>query len=48
MKKITALDRGQFAYTKLDQYGTVLGWTPEQYGWEHLKMSDSARGAFDT
>ncbi|KAF9642642.1 reductase AKOR2 [Thelephora ganbajun] len=47
VKKITALDRKQFAYLQLDKYGTVRGWTPEQYGWEHLKMSDVG-GMFDT
>lgn len=46
VKKITALDRKQFAYHQLNKYGTVWGWTPEQLGWEHLKMSDVG-GMFD-
>jgi hypothetical protein len=41
VEKVTALDRKQFCNFKLDEYGTVFGWTPEQYGWEHLKMSDA-------
>ena len=43
-----ALDRRLFAYTTLDEYETVLGWTPEQYGWGHLEMSDGVGGVFDT
>jgi glycerol 2-dehydrogenase (NADP+) len=39
VKKITALDRRQFAYLQLDERGTAFGWTLEQYGWEHLKPS---------
>ena len=46
MKEITALDRKQFAYLQLDKYGTIMGWTPEQYGWDHLKMSDGLKAAF--
>jgi len=39
--KVTALDRMQLSRFKLDEYGTVLGWTPEQYGWEHLKLAEA-------
>jgi len=37
VKKITAIDKQQMAYYTLDKYGAIMGWTPEQYGWEHLK-----------
>jgi len=45
VKKITALDRKQFAYIQLDDHGTIWGWTLEQLGWEHLRLSDVG-GAF--
>jgi hypothetical protein len=40
MKGITPLDHTQFVCFQLDKYGTVLGWTPEQCGWERLKRFD--------
>ena len=42
MKKITAIDKQQLAYFALDKYGTIMGWTLEQYGWEHLKPAAKA------
>jgi len=41
VKKISALDKRQMTYYSLDKYGTILGWTLEQYGWEHLKPAAS-------
>ena len=40
MKKITALDRKQLAGLSLDKYGTMIGWTLERLGWEHLKPAE--------
>ena len=37
VKKITALDRKQLAGLSLDKHGTMIGWTLERLGWEHLK-----------
>jgi len=40
LDKIDALDKNQFAYYQLDGNGTIFGWTPEQLGWEGIKLAE--------
>lgn len=37
VKKITDLDRKQLSGLPLDKKGTMIGWSLERWGWDHLK-----------